>query len=288
MLDPGIQHITIIGPGLLGCSLGMALRARGYTGGLVGVARRQATVDAAIARGGIDAGTDDLAQACSHADLIVLATPVATVLRQIDQLAGLAPADAIVTDVGSTKRSIVLRATAKLPRFVGSHPMAGGELTGPDAARADLFQDRPCVVTPVEDTDARASQLVQDLWSGLGMRVHIMDPARHDRAVAVISHWPHLVSVMLMHAADAHGALDIASSGLADMTRLAAGDVTMWADILLDNAPAVLEAIDDWKQTSEVVADVLRAGDRPGLENLLGEARDVRMQWRPSSPGGSP
>ncbi len=285
MLDSAIQRVVIVGPGLLGCSLGMALRAAGFKGRLVGVARRQTTLDTAIARGGIDEGTRDLAQALPGADLVILATPVGTVLKQIDELAGMDTGSAIITDVGSTKASIVAKADRRLPRFVGSHPMAGAEAAGPEAAWAQLYQGKPCILTPTEQTDSAALSVVESLWQTLGMRVHRMAPDVHDKTVAVISHWPHMVSVLLMQAAKDEDALDIASTGLTDMTRLAGGDVTMWTDILLDNAAAVCDAIDDFNRASTALAQVLRSGDRAALASLLADARANRCAWKPADVG---
>ena len=279
------QNVTIVGAGLLGCSLGLALRAAGFGGRIIGVARRQATLDTARARGGIDHGTRDLAEACDGADLVVLATPVGTVLTQIDELAALDVHNAVVTDVGSTKRSIVERAAGRLGRFVGSHPMAGGEMTGPEAARADLYTGKPCIITPTDTTDGEALAAVEQLWTTLGMRLRRMAPAEHDKTVAVISHWPHVVSVLLMEAAASAEALDVASTGLADMTRLAGGDVTMWSDILLDNAEAVCEAIEEFSLASSALMKVLRAGSREELQTLLADARRTRQDWRPEAPG---
>jgi len=284
MFPDHIGKITIIGPGLLGCSLGLALRDAGYSGKLVGLARRSSTLDAAISRGGIDVGACDLADACEGAELIVLATPVATLLEQIDQLAELDPGQAVITDVGSTKRSIVDRAAGRLRRFVGSHPMAGAEASGPGAAAPDLYAGRPCIVTPDTTTDPEALEAVETMWRTIGMHVHRMDPAEHDHAVARISHLPHALSVVLMQLAEQSGRLDVASSGLADMTRLAAGDLAMWADIFTDNREALVEAIDHYVQMLDQLRNTLTAGDRAELEHQLDQARQARRRWRPETP----
>ncbi|NBB83321.1 MAG: prephenate dehydrogenase/arogenate dehydrogenase family protein [Alphaproteobacteria bacterium] len=284
MFPQSIGKITVIGPGLLGCSLGLALRDAGYGGRLVGLARRSATLDAAIARRGIDVGARDLADACEGADLIVLATPVAAVLEHIDRLVELDPGAAVITDVGSTKRSIVERAAGRLSRFVGSHPMAGAEASGPGAADAELYAGRPCIVTPHDAADPEALERVEALWRTVGMHVHRMDAADHDRAVAQISHLPHALSVVLMQLAEQSGRLDVASTGLADMTRLAAGDLTMWADIFTDNRQALVEAIDRYMQRLDRFRSTLTSGDRAQLEHLLDQARQARRRWRPQSP----
>ena len=204
-------------------------------------------------------------------------------------MADAVPAKAVLTDVGSTKASIVEMAERALPdgsRFVGSHPMAGAETSGPGAARADLYVGKPVIVTPTEATDADARAKIESLWHTLGMLVHRMAPDEHDRAVAAISHLPHAVSALLMRFAADSGALPVASTGLADMTRLAGGDVQMWADIFSDNQKAVIEAIDRWRESLGAFRAMLADNDRAALEQWLAAARDERQAWRPTNAGG--
>lgn len=282
MLDAAFSQITIVGTGLLGGSLGLALRRGGYGGRIVGVGRRAVTLDKAIAHGCIDAGTTDLAEACDGAAIVVLAVPVGTSLDLLRQMATLELGRTIITDVGSTKASVVAEAERLLPapgRFVGSHPMAGSEQSGPDAARADLYDHRPCIITPTDATNADALATIDQLWQALGMRVTRMDPTRHDQVVALISHLPHAVSVLLMNLAEQSDGLGVASTGLADMTRLAGGDVQMWADIFSDNAPAVLDAMEQWRPLFDGFAEMLRRGDRDELAAMLEQTRQMRNRW---------
>lgn len=289
MIDPRFNTITIVGPGLLGGSLGLALKLRGYGGRIIGVARRAETLATARARGCIDDAATDLTAAVRAAELVVLATPVRSACSLLKAMAGALPDGAVITDVGSTKQSIVATAERVLSdpsRFVGSHPMAGAETSGPQAARAELYVGKPVILTPTESTDADAVSAVESLWRAMGMRVHRMSPAAHDRAVAAISHLPHAVSALLMRFAAESGALPVASTGLADMTRLAGGDVEMWADIFTDNRDAVLDAIDRWQAAVGRFRERLAGDDRAAIEQWLADARHERQAWRPTQSGG--
>jgi len=282
MLDPSIRHITIIGPGLLGGSIGLGLRERGFDGRIVGVARKPQTRDAAVQRGCIDEAFETLVPACADADLVVIATPVGTVARILEHLDPLVSDEAVITDVGSTKASIVAAADRLLgrpQRFVGSHPMAGMEATGPEAARADLYRGRPVILTPGEHTDPVALRHVEQLWRTLGMRIVRLTPEEHDRAVATVSHLPHALAVLLMELAPRSGGLHIASSGLESMTRLAGGDVTMWADIFVDNAEAVAEALEAYEDHLKAFRDMVASGDRDAIVETLAAARETRRRW---------
>jgi len=282
MAELHFNTIAIIGPGLLGGSLGLALKTHGFKGRVIGVARKQATLETARDRGCIDEAVTDLTAAVTEADLVVLATPVQSACRLLQRMADAVNPAAVITDVGSTKQSICDTAARKLAngsRFVGSHPMAGAETSGPAAARADLYRGKPVIITPTDGTDAEAAAAVKSLWQTLGMRVHRMTPAEHDRAVAAISHLPHIVSAMLMLNAKRSGSLDVASTGLADMTRLAGGDVEMWTEILADNRQAILDQLKTWQEATTAFGDLLAGGDVEKLAAWLVAARDARQNW---------
>lgn len=288
MVDLGIERVTIVGTGLLGGSVGLSLRRAGFEGRIIGAGPRQATLDRARAAGCIDEATTDLGVAVAGSDLVVLAAPVGAIP---DLLARAAPSlirRAVVTDVGSTKGTIVAAAQKALrdaSRFVGSHPMAGAETTGPESARADLFEGKPVIVTPTLLTAPDAVERVESLWLTLGMRVHRMSPQEHDRLVAVISHVPHAVAVLLVQLASESGAMPVASTGFADTTRLAAGDPLLWADIFLDNRQAVLESLARWSDLSARFGRILESEDRPALLELLATAQSARKVWRGREKG---
>lgn len=283
MTVPGVEHVTIIGTGLLGGSVGLALRRTGFTGRIIGTGPRIATLERARAAGCVQDITTDTAAAVRGSGLIVIAAPVSKIPALLDSLSGCVEPDTVITDVGSTKNTIVAAAERILKhphRFVGSHPMAGAETTGPESAHADLFRDKPVIVTPTETTSPDALERIESLWRALGMHLHRMTPAEHDRLVAVISHLPHAASTLLVKLAAESGALPVASTGFADMTRLAGGDPDLWADIFMDNRDAVLAALDRWSQITAQFRDTLKTGGRPALLSLLRDSQSARNTWR--------
>ncbi len=279
-----IEQVTIVGTGLLGGSIGLALRAAGWSGRIVGVGRRAETLGRAQQRGCIDAGTTDLPAALEDTHLLILATPLGRFRDLLQQVAAHDHDRLIMTDVGSVKQAVCDDAAALLPdpsRFVGAHPMAGSEQQGPDHASADLFRDKPCILTPI-DTQANddAQHAVRSLWAMLGMRLVEQHAAEHDQQMAVISHLPHALAVLLVESAQQANALDVASTGFGDTTRIASGDPTIWEDIFKLNAPAVVNAIDayinDLQQFKRAVAD----GNDQAIADLLQRAKATRDAWK--------
>ncbi|OGO40801.1 MAG: hypothetical protein A2Z04_01120 [Chloroflexi bacterium RBG_16_57_9] len=264
--------VTIVGVGLMGGSLGMALRQRRLCREVIGVVRQPEQIDEAIRLGAIDRGTTHLAAAVSEADLVVLATPVRTILAQLGQIGPHLRPGAIVTDMGSTK-SAIMQAMAGLPPHVqpvGSHPMCGKEVAGIGAAEPTLFQGATWVVTPLERSAAWAVATVRGLAEAIGARSLTLEPDRHDRLVAAISHVPYLLAVALVAVAEEVGADDdrvwhLAASGFRDTSRLAASDVTMMLDILMTNPRYVTNLL---RQVSA------QAGE---LANLLIQAEEGRL-----------
>ncbi len=284
-----LKQITIIGTGLIGGSIGLALRKLQFRGRIMGLGRRPETLDKALAAGCIDQGTTDLAAALAGAEMILLATPVLTIGPMLGQIAdwlkmqpGASAAGPIVTDAASTKGSIVEagdRLLAGVGRFVGAHPMAGSDENGPEAAQADLFGGKPVILTPTGRTDGATLEQVEAFWKLLGMRTRRMDAAEHDRIVATISHLPHAVAGMLVRLARDEAALGAASTGFGDTTRIAGSDPGLWVDIFLDNRQAVLGAL---KGLSGRIAEFSQAreqGDGGAIERLLAEARQARLGW---------
>jgi len=287
------KQVTIIGTGLLGASLALALRAKGYQGRLVGVGRREQTLEQARELGCFDGLTTSIAEALKGArelsgdpeaaHLVVLAAPLGHFREVFEKLAMNDDDQLIVTDVGSTKASVCALAKELLPapsRFVGSHPMAGSEQQGPTAADAGLFEDKPCVVTaaPGSGTDAPAVELVESMWTGVGMRLVRMSPAEHDQAVALVSHLPHAAAALLVNLAKGE-ALDIASTGFSDTTRIAAGDPGLWVDIFENNKDAVVDSVDQMIEALQRFRDVLQGGDGDEMRKQLEAARRTRDGW---------
>ena len=273
------DRITIVGLGLMGGSLGMAIRRRKLAGEVVGLSRHASTIREAVRGGAIEWGTTDAKRAVHDADLVVLATPVGAIVPTAKRLARLMPAGSILTDVGSTKGQIVRELERALPKsvaFVGAHPLAGSEQQGIGAARADLYDDSLCVVTATARTSARALKLVKQLWRPLVQRVLVMDPATHDRLLADVSHLPHALAFCLAQAAKPQ-ARAIAPRSFLDMTRIAQSDPALWADIFLSNRQAILASMRHFDHHWTPMRRWLAQGNRQALQRFLTRAQAIRL-----------
>lgn len=278
--------VAIVGLGLMGGSLALALKQKYPAQKIIGITRTRATLDLALARGAIDSASDQLA-AARAANLIVLAAPVRTILRQIADLAEIAPDGAILLDMGSTKSRIV-RAMDALPErlgAVGGHPMCGKEIAGFEAAEPTLYQDKIFVLTPTARTDTNALETARNLARAIGSRVIELDAARHDEIVAAVSHLPYVVSSNLAGTVGDFAKNDatvwnIASSGLSDTSRLAASDVQMMLDTLLTNSENVADLMRAYSRRFGDLADALYNGDEAALRAMLEQAAAVRRNWR--------
>ena len=228
--------------------------------------------------GALDEMYDDPASAVRGADLVVLCTPVGTFPAMLESIGGSLEPGAVVTDVGSTKASVVEAARKRLPKsahFIGSHPIAGSEKRGVEFARADLLHDALCIVTPDESTDADALQNVESFWRLLGMHTTRLSPAEHDRRLADVSHLPHAVAAALV-AMQEDESLALAGKGFADTTRVAGGDGALWRDIFLDNRENVLSSINRLRVQLDHFAGALRAGDADAVKSWLDGAAKRR------------
>lgn len=276
----------------MGGSLALALRENaargtrhvdGVNGRIIGVSRRPETLEAALAAGAIDAGTTNLTEGVRDADIVVLATPARTILRQLPEVGRYARPGTLVLDLGSTKAEICA-ALADLPlelQPVGGHPMCGKELAGFAAAEAGLYRNKTFVLCPLSRTSDAALARTRALVEAVGARPVILDPAAHDRAVAAISHLPYAVAAALVNtiaAADDPLARSLAASGYRDTTRLAASDVDMMLDILLTNRSAVLGWLDAYTEQLSSLRESLAAEDEPALRTTLTRAHDHRIQ----------
>jgi len=279
-----LRHVTIVGVGLLGGSAGLAIKSLDARVHVAGVGRRKASLDKALRVGAIDTAYLDAAEPAAKSDLIILATPVGAFARHLQVIAAVLRPKAVVTDVGSTKAAVVRIAGRILgsgARFVGSHPMAGSDRKGPTFARADLFAGANCILTPTPRTPPSALRRVEGFWKALGMRTVQMSPAGHDRAMARVSHLPHVLAALLV-GLPTKADLAVSATGFADMTRLAGGDPEMWRDILMTNRRAVLNAIDGFEESLMHLRDLVELGDAPGIERFLAWAKKRRDQLPPS------
>jgi 3-phosphoshikimate 1-carboxyvinyltransferase len=282
-----IHRLAIVGLGLLGGSVAKGARAAGMARHIVGVGRNPGRLAPALADGGVDEVTTDLARGVAGADFVVLAAPVATIESMLEEVWRAVGRDAVVTDVGSTKAAIARRA-AELARqrpfgFVGSHPMAGSEQSGYAVARADLFRGATVIVTPDDTTAPGVVKGVSGFWERLGAgRVLSLEPEVHDRAVAAISHVPHLVACALVDAvqrADPE-AFALAAGGFRDTTRIAAGDPEMWLQIFLANRTAVAAGVRDLRAALDDLLGLMQAGDADGLRAALARIKGRRESLR--------
>jgi prephenate dehydrogenase len=287
-----IHELAIVGVGLLGGSVAKAARADGLARRIVGVGRDTARLQPALDDGTLDAATTDLVAGVRKADFILLAAPVLAIEGLLAPVSRVAPEGSVVTDVGSTKRNIV-RAAERLAAapagcggrpasFVGSHPMAGSEQSGYRVARADLFRGATVVVTPTERTGLGALKQVTEFWEALGARVCSLDPETHDRAVAAISHLPHLIACALVDGARRvePSALELAARGFRDTTRIAAGDPDMWTEIFLANRDALSAGVAAFRDALAELQRTIDAGDAGALRAALDRIKAIREGLR--------
>jgi prephenate dehydrogenase len=292
------KQVAIIGVGLIGGSLGMILRRKALADHVVGVGRRVENLKTAVALGAIDRYVADPQEGVRGADLVVLATPVDTYERHLQEWAHcLAPA-AIVSDVGSVKGTLVERSEAAMPagvHFVGAHPIAGKEKTGVAAGSDQLFKGARCILTPTTRTDPAALDRVRQLWEEAGSIVLTMDPHLHDQILGAVSHLPHVAAFALMNAlAELRDqqvpSLDLAGhsgGGLRDTTRIAASSPEMWRDIFLWNPDNVVSYIDRYVRALENVKQLIKDRDAAGIEKLLERAKGEREKLNRPSRGHS-
>ena len=275
--------ISIIGLGLMGASLALALRKRGYAGRLAAYARKEETRREALARGIVDEACDDPDAAVQAASLVVLCAPIRSCVELAADVAPVLRPGTLVTDVGSTKGWICRQMAGILPPgvFVGSHPIAGSEKQGLQAASADLYENALTVVAGHPDVPEAAAARVADLWQSAGARTCRMDPEDHDRLLARTSHLPHVAAAALAKAIGRDSAEQVGTfcgTGFYDSTRVASGAIEMWNDILMTNAPAVAEELRAFKLEVERVYDDLQAGRFGDVAKFLERAREARAE----------
>jgi prephenate dehydrogenase len=276
--------VAIVGLGLMGGSLAMALRAQNACRKILGITRNAAARQAALSGTVVDAASADLTLA-AEADVIILATPARTILEQLPPIGAIAREGTIIMDLGSTKLEIT-RAMEALPAHVkpiGAHPMCGKETFGFDAADADLYRDAAFVLTPLARTSASTLALAESVAVTLGARPIVLDAARHDKIVAAISHLPFALAATLMRTADELARADdllyvLAASGFRDTSRLAAGDTTMMLDILLTNHENVAAALRAYAHHLDELAELIDRQDETTLRAILQDAAIKRRK----------
>ncbi len=273
-----ISQLAIVGVGLLGGSIALAARRRGVAERIIGVDRRAEALGRAVADGMLDEASADLGAAAAAADLIVFCTPVDCIAEQVVEAARHCRSGTLLTDVGSTKAAIVRVVRGRLPdgvTFLGSHPLAGSEKHGPEHASAQLFEGRLVVVTPDADAPHDALSAIGAFWSALGATVRIMDAEEHDRALALTSHLPHLLSSALAGILPTE-LQSLTATGFRDATRLASGQPSLWSAIFHANRTHLLAALDLLEAQLRLFREALSHQDRRSIETLLQRGKTIR------------
>ena len=290
MNTPFFKQLTILGVGLIGGSVALALKQAGQVSQVTGAGRNLNTLAEAIKLGAIDQATT-MEEAVSTADVVVLATPVGQFPRIMQAIVPHLKPDAVITDVGSTKSDVAAAAREHmgkhLPHFVPAHPIAGAEKSGVSAARADLFLGKHVVLTPLPETSPDAIDIVERLWQTCGAKVSQMTPLMHDQVFAAVSHLPHLLAFALVAELDnrsnAEQLFGYAAGGFRDFTRIAASSPEMWRDISLANKQPLLKELKAYQDQIAYLAAILEQGDGVALEMLFQRASIARNNWNKSS-----
>ena len=284
--------VGIVGLGLIGGSLGLDLRALGWS--VQGLVHRTATAERALERGLVDAVSTD--PAClSSCDLVILSLPIPALLAPESTLLEAIPESAVVTDVGSVKQPVLEVWRSLHPRFVASHPMAGTASAGVEAGQTGLFRGRPWIATPEAGTDPTAVEVVRTLAHDLGSQWHMASAEQHDQAVALISHMPVLVSAALLRTAGDERdpeirqlAQSLASSGFADSTRIGGGNPDLGVAMASSNSAAVLKALAAYRWSLEQLEDAVLRNNWQQLHRELQRTQSLRPDYQQSSPAGAP
>jgi cyclohexadieny/prephenate dehydrogenase len=285
MSEKLFDRVAIIGIGLIGSSLARVIRRDNPATYIVACARRAETLDAVRRLSIADEATDDPAAAVAGADLVVLATPLSAYAEIAGKIAPALKPGAIVTDVGSVKEAAIRDIKPLLPKgvhFVPGHPVAGTEHSGPEAGFAEMFADRWCILTPLDDGDPDAVAKITALWQLAKMKVVTMPAEHHDRVLAMTSHLPHLIAYTIVGTATALGddlkseVIAFSAGGFRDFTRIAASDPVMWRDIFLKNREAVLDVIQRFSEDLSALQRAIRRGEGDTLEDWFTRTRAIR------------
>jgi len=284
--EPLFNRLCLIGAGLIGGSIARRNReGHGLARKVVITANSQASRDRVRELGFADRVEDDLAEAVRGADLVILCVPVGACGAVMAKIAPHLMPGTILSDVGSTKGSVMRDVTPLLPEgvhFVPAHPMAGTEYTGPDSGFASLFEGRYVIMTPAEGTDPAAIEKLREFWRRCGSMIETMDPVTHDKVVAIVSHLPHLIAFTICGTADdlseetRESVLKFAASGFRDFTRIASSDVAMWRDVFLNNREAVLEMLARFTEDAQAFGRAIRRGEAGFIEDRIERGRKIR------------
>ena len=286
MTEPVFRRLALLGIGLIGSSVARIARAQGdLAAEVVAYAPTAATRDRVVQLGIVDRVAADPAAAVAGADCVMLCAPVGAFAALAETIAPHLAPGCVLTDVGSTKQSVIRDVGPLVPggmHFVPAHPLAGTEYSGPDAGFTTLFTGRWCLLTPPPGTDAAAVARVAELWRRCGAMVETMEPAHHDRVLAIVSHLPHLLAFTICGTADdlegesRQQVLQFAATGFRDFTRIAASDPVMWRDVFLNNREALLEMLARFTEDAQAMARAVRWGDGAYIEDKIMRGRRIR------------
>jgi cyclohexadieny/prephenate dehydrogenase len=284
--DPIFRRLALLGVGLIGSSVARIARVRGDIAAEIVVnARTRKTLDRVLELGIADRVEIDAARAVEGADCVMLCAPVGAFADLAGQIAPHLAPGAVLTDVGSTKQSVIRDVGPLVPagvHFVPAHPIAGTEHSGPDAGFIELFEGRWTLLTPVPGTDEAAIAKIETLWRRCGAQTERMEPSHHDRVLAIVSHLPHLIAFTICGTADdladesRQEVVNFAASGFRDFTRIAASDPVMWRDIFLNNREALLEMLQRFMEDAQAMARAVRWGDAGYIEDKVERGRKIR------------
>lgn len=283
--EPRFIRVALIGLGLIGGSLGHAMKRRGLAGHISGYARSATTRARALEIGFVDSAHETAAAAVVDADLVIICTPVGALAEVAAEIEPVLKKGAIVTDVGSVKVAVVRDVGPHIPdgvHFIPGHPIAGTEESGPDAGFAELFDGRWCILTPAPGVDPQAVEKLTAFWTACGSNVDIMEPRHHDLVLAIVSHLPHIIAYNIVGTASdletvtQSEVIKYSASGFRDFTRLAASDPTMWRDVCLNNREPILEMLARFSEDLTALQRAIRWGDGDVLFDLFTRTRAIR------------
>ena len=284
MSDFYIDKLAVVGVGLIGGSLALALKEAGAVGHVVGIGRGLPNLETALKLGVVDSFTRDLAEGVTDADVIFLATPVQAIGEVAEQAMPHLKAGAIITDGGSVKQAVIDAVEPHLRddiHFVPGHPIAGTENSGAEAAFATLYRDRRCILTPTANTSPEALDYMRRMWQLVGSQVVIMDVEKHDRVLAAISHLPHMVAYALVNAVGSYdryneNILEYSAGGFRDFTRIASSDPTMWRDIAMTNREALIEMMEQFETFFAELKEDIAIGSGERLFEFFRRSKESR------------
>ncbi len=276
------DRIAVLGPGMIGASFSRAMKARGLVRHVVGYARNEEVLKSSVEKGYIDSYETDPALACKDADLVMFSTPAETFVSLAKEISGSLKKGALVIDAGSVKGSLAYNLEALMPdsvHYVPCHPIAGSEMSGPDASSPDLFQGAYCIITPTENTDPGALESVTRLWESLGAHIEELHPMYHDKVYALVSHFPHLVMFAMVNAASEmdESALRFTGAGFDDSTRIAKSAPSLWRNIFMMNSNNLIDCIDALVDGLGSMRSALSSGDGKTIESALARAQKARI-----------